>query len=95
MAHGEERYYTIDTDVLFERKSKLLVINRRGIATTSTPSTRESAFPLSHTLRYTTRLFLTPASRISFKGTAETRLVNLNCANSTSSRLLWKCAMKK
>jgi len=28
VAPGEERYYTVDTDVLFHRESKLLVINQ-------------------------------------------------------------------
>ncbi|KAJ2987918.1 hypothetical protein NUW58_g4245 [Xylaria curta] len=58
VAPGEERYYTVDTDVLFERKSRLLVINQTWIA---------------------------------FKGTAQARLVNLRCTNSTSSRTTEDC----
>ncbi|KAI1423927.1 hypothetical protein F5Y12DRAFT_496621 [Xylaria sp. FL1777] len=68
VAPGEERYYTVDTDVLFERNSKLLVINQTWYCDDVNPE-----YP------------------IAFKGTAETRLVNLNCTNSTSSQITEEC----
>ncbi|KAI0459457.1 hypothetical protein F5B21DRAFT_303025 [Xylaria acuta] len=69
VAPGEERYYTVDTDVLFERQSKLLVINQTWYCDDVNPE-----YP------------------IAFKGTAETRLVNLNCTSSVPSQLTEACA---
>ncbi|KAI1356459.1 hypothetical protein F5Y01DRAFT_78198 [Xylaria sp. FL0043] len=65
---GEARYYTVDTDVLFERNSKLLIVNQTWYCDDVNP-----AYP------------------IAFKGTAKTRLVTLNCTNSTSSQMTEEC----
>ncbi|KAI8635261.1 hypothetical protein F5Y19DRAFT_469131 [Xylariaceae sp. FL1651] len=65
---GEDKYYTVDTDVLFDRQSKLLVINQTWYCDDVNPE-----YP------------------IAFKGTAEAKLVNLNCTNSTSSQMVEEC----